>query len=171
MREIPSPSLMKFVFFAIALFVLTVLAPAQVPTTPPADEKDKPKPFVPVLARNHHGEGRIGVRLVFVKDGSCVIGGLVRGGPAFDAGFRVGDTVIQIDKNLVSTLTPEDARLALHGEPGTGVELTVMRDDNPKYLVRAVSRRVLPDDVEEMTQPPVGSIAVNPGPIGDTPAK
>jgi C-terminal processing protease CtpA/Prc len=168
MRENP---LMKFVFFAIALFVLTVLAPAQVPTSPPQDDKNKPKPFAPVLPSNHRGEGRIGVRLVFAKDGSCVIGGLVRGGPAFDAGFRVGDTIIKIDKNFVSTLTPDDARLALHGEPGTGVELTVMRDDNPKYIVRAAARRVLPDDVEEMTQPPVSSVAVSPNPIGDAPAK
>lgn len=157
---------MKFAFFAIALFVLTVLAPAQVPTTPPPDDKNKPKPFEPVLARQHEGEGRIGVRLVFEKDGTCVIGGLVRGGPAFDAGFRVGDTIIKIDKNYVSTLSPDDARLSLHGEPGTGVELTVTRGDNPRFIVRAAERRVLPDSVEEMAQPPVDETAVSPGPIG-----
>jgi C-terminal processing protease CtpA/Prc len=161
---------MKYLVLAAVLASMLVVR-AQVPTTPPPDDKDKPKPFAPVVAGEHQGDGRIGVRLVFAKDGTCVIGGLVRGGPAYDAGFRVGDTVIKIDKNYVSTLSPDDARLALHGQPGTGVELTVMRDDNPRYIVRAAERRVLPDDVEEMAQPPVSESALQPGPIAETPAK
>jgi C-terminal processing protease CtpA/Prc len=80
---------------------------------------------------------------------------LIRGGPAADVGFRVGDTVLKIDKNWVYTLTPDDAKLALHGQPGTGVELTVQRGDNPRFIVRAAERRVITDDMEEMTQPPV----------------
>ena len=80
--------------------------------------------------------------------------------------------MIKIDKNFVSTLTPADASLALHGRPGTGVELTVMRDDNPKYIVRAAERRVLSYDVEEMALPPVSETAPTPGPIEDpAPAK
>jgi len=161
---------MKFLVLA-AVLASTLAVRAQVPTTPPPDEKNKPKPFAPVLASQHEGAGRIGVRLVFAKDGTCVIGGLVRGGPAYDVGFRVGDVIIKIDKNYVSTLSPDDARLALHGQPGTGVELTVMRDDNPRFIVRAAERRVLPDNVEEMTQPPVSEVAARPGPIGDAPAK
>jgi C-terminal processing protease CtpA/Prc len=162
---------MKFLVIAAVLASATLVARAQVPTTPPPDDKSKPKAFAPIVASQHAGEGRIGVRLVFNKDGSCIIGGLVRGGPAFDVGFRVGDQVIKIDKNFVNSLSADDARLALHGQPGTGVELTVMRDDNPRFIVRAAERRVLPDDVEEMTQPPVSSVAPFPGPISDAPAK
>jgi len=162
---------MKFLVIAAVLASATLVARAQVPTTPPPDDKSKPKAFAPIVASQHVGEGRIGVRLVFNKDGSCIIGGLVRGGPAFDVGFRVGDAVIKIDKNFVSSLSADDARLALHGQPGTGVELTVMRDDNPRFIVRAAERRVLPDDVEEMTQPPVSSVAPVPGPILDAPVK
>jgi C-terminal processing protease CtpA/Prc len=160
---------MKFLLLAFVLASATLVARAQVPTTPPPDDRNKPKPFEPVLASQHGGDGRIGVRLVFAKDGTCVIGGLVRGGPAYDVGFRVGDVVVKIDKNYVNTLSPDDARLALHGQPGTGVELTVMRDDNPRYIVRAAERRVLPDDVEEMAQPPVSETAPSPGPIVDAP--
>jgi len=162
---------MKFLVIAAVLVSATLVARAQVPTTPPPDDKNKPKPFNPIVASQHAGDGRIGVRLVFNKDGSCVIGGLVRGGPAYDVGFRVGDTIVKIDKNFVDTLSADDARVALHGQPGTGVELTVMRDDNPRFIVRAAERRVLPDDVEEMTQPPVSSVAPQPGPILDAPAK
>jgi len=162
---------MKFLVIAAVLASATLVARAQVPTTPPPDDKNKPKPFAPIIVSQHAGDGRIGVRLVFNKDGSCVIGGLVRGGPAYDVGFRVGDTIVKIDKNFVDTLSADDARVALHGQPGTGVELTVMRDDNPRFIVRAAERRVLPDDVEEMTQPPVSSVAPQPGPILDAPAK
>jgi C-terminal processing protease CtpA/Prc len=158
---------MKYLVLAAVLASATLVARAQVPTTPPPDDRNKPKAFAPVLASQHVGAGRLGVRLVFAKDGSCTIGGLVRGGPAYDVGFRVGDVVVKIDKNYVNTLSPEDARLALHGQPGTCVELTVMRDDNPRYIVRAAERRVLPDDVEEMAQPPVSEAAPSPGPISD----
>lgn len=161
---------MKFLVLAAVLASSLVLR-AQVPTTPPPEEKNKPKPFAPVVVSQHQGAGRIGVRLVFGKDGSCMIGGLVRGGPAYDVGFRVGDVVIKIDKNYVSTLSSDDARLALHGQPGTGVELTVMRDDNPRYIVRAAERRVLPDATEEMAQPPVSGVAPQPGPISEAPVK
>jgi S1-C subfamily serine protease len=163
------PISMKYLVIAAVLASATIAARAQVPTTPPPDESAKAKPFAPIVASQHAGDGRIGVRLVFAKDGTCVIGGLVRGGPAYDVGFRVGDAVIKIDKNFVSTLSPDEARLALHGQPGTGVELTVMRDDNPRYIVRAAARRVLPDDVEEMTMPPVSEVATTPGPISDAP--
>ncbi len=163
---------MKSLVLAALLALVTLVARAQVPTTPPPDDKNKAKPFAPVLLSQHSGAGRLGVRLVFAKDGSCVIGGLARGGPAFDVGFRVGDVVVKIDKNYVNTLSPDEARLALHGQPGTGVELTVMRDDNPRYIVRAAERRVLADDVEEMAQPPVSEAAPSPGPISDAaPAK
>jgi C-terminal processing protease CtpA/Prc len=162
---------MKYLVLA-AILASTLVLRAQVPTSPPPDDSSKPKPFAPIVASQHVGDGRIGVRLVFAKDGSCVIGGLVRGGPAFDVGFRVGDTIIKIDKNYVNTLSPDEARLALHGQPGTGVELTVMRDDNPRLIVRAAERRVLADDVEEMAQPPVSEVAISPAPIPDAaPAK
>jgi C-terminal processing protease CtpA/Prc len=160
---------MKLLLLAALLGSATLAVRAQVPTTPPPDDSNKPKPFAPVIPSQHAGDGRIGVRLVFAKDGTCVIGGLVRGGPAYDVGFRVGDVVLKIDKNYVNTLSPEEARMALHGQPGTGVELTVMREDNPRYIVRAAERRVLPDDVEEMAQPPVAESAVSPGPISDAP--
>jgi C-terminal processing protease CtpA/Prc len=139
-------------------------------TTPPPDDK-KPKPFQPVNAREHEGSGRIGVRLVFNKDGTCVIGELIRGGPAADVGFRVGDVIIKIDKNYVNSLTQDEARLALHGRPGTGVELTVQRDDNPRFIVRAAERRILSGDTEEMTQPPVSEVQLTGDPIPDNAQK
>lgn len=149
---------MKPLRAACLLALIPALAFAQ--TTPPPDTSTKEQPFEPVLAQNHTGLGRIGVRLTFDKaTGLPMISALTRGGPAVDYGFRVGDVIIKIDKNYTSTLTEDEVSLALHGEPGTGVELTVQRDDNPKYLVRAVERRVLSATKEDMTQPPMSGVA------------
>ena len=160
---------MKFLLVALLAGLSTLGVMAQSATPP--DEKAKPKPFEPINPRAHEGAGRIGVRLVFSKDGTCVIGGLVRGGPAADVGFRVGDTIIKIGKNYVNSLTQDEARLALHGRPGVGVELTVQRGDNPRFIVRAVERRILSSDAEEMTQPPVAEERPNGYPISDAGAK
>jgi C-terminal processing protease CtpA/Prc len=131
---------------------LPVLALAQ---TAPADANAKPAPFEPLVAKEHMGLGRIGVRLAFDKDtGLPHITYLTRGGPAADYGLRAGDVIIRIDKNYTTTLTQEEVSLALHGEPGTGVELTIQRDDDPHYIIRAVERRILRADQEDIAQPP-----------------
>jgi C-terminal processing protease CtpA/Prc len=138
---------MKLLLSICLTAALPAVAMAQ--ATPPADlNATKPAPF-------HLGLGRIGVRLAFDKDtGLPRIIALTRGGPAADFGLRAGDVIIRIDKNYTSTLSQEEVSLALHGEPGTGVELTICRDDDPHYIIRAVERRILHADQEDIAQPP-----------------
>ena len=144
---------MKLLLTACFTGFLPAMALAQ--ATPPPDAPVKSAPFQPILAKDHQGLGRIGVRLAFDKiSGLPHIIALTRGGPAADYGFRAGDVIIRIDKNYTTTLTQEEVSLALHGEPGTGVELTIMRDDDPHYIIRAVERRILHADQEDIAQPP-----------------
>jgi carboxyl-terminal processing protease len=134
---------------------LTGLLPALAFAQASPDATSKPAPFQPLVAKEHQGLGRIGVRLAFDKtSGLPRIIALTRGGPAADFGFRAGDIIIRIDKNYTNTLTKEEVSLALHGEPGTGVELTIMRDDDPHYIIRAVERRIIHADQEDIAQPP-----------------
>jgi C-terminal processing protease CtpA/Prc len=144
---------MKLLLAACLTGFLPAVALAQ--ATPPPDASAKPAPFQPLVAKEHQGLGRIGVRLAFDKvTGLPRIIALTRGGPAADFGFRAGDVILRIDKNYTNTLTQEEISLALHGEPGTGVELTIQRDDDPHYIIRAVERRVLRADQEDIAQPP-----------------
>jgi C-terminal processing protease CtpA/Prc len=144
---------MKLLLTACLTGLLPSFALAQ--ATPPADLTTKPAPFQPLVAKEHQGLGRIGVRLAFDKaTGLPRIVALTRGGPAADFGFRAGDVIIRIDKNYTSTLSQDEVSLALHGEPGTGVELTIQRDDDPHYIIRAVERRILHADQEDIAQPP-----------------
>ena len=143
---------MKLLLTASLAAFLPSVALAQ--ASPPADTT-KLAPFMPLVAKEHQGLGRIGVRLSFDKtSGLPKIIALTRGGPAADFGFRAGDVIIRIDKNYTTSLSQEEVSLALHGEPGTGVELTIQRDDDPHYIVRAVERRILRADQEDIAQPP-----------------
>jgi C-terminal processing protease CtpA/Prc len=144
---------MKLLLAACLTGFLPVVALAQ--PTGPTDQPAKNPPFQPLVAKEHDGLGRIGVRLAFDKDtGLPRIVALTRGGPAADFGLRAGDVIIRIDKNYTTTLSQDEISLALHGQPGTGVELTIMRDDDPRYIVRAVERRILRADQEDIAQPP-----------------
>jgi C-terminal processing protease CtpA/Prc len=142
---------MKMLLIACLTGLVPVLALAQ----PAPDATAKQTPFQPILAKDHQGLGRIGVHLEYDKvSGLPHIQALVRGGPAADFGFRAGDVIIRIDKNYTSTMTQDEISLALHGEPGSGVELTIERDDDPHYIIRAVERRIIHADQEFIAQPP-----------------
>jgi len=154
---------MKLFTAAAFALLLPSLAFSQA-TVPPPEAPTKPKPFIPIVAAQHDGPGRIGVRLVFMKDTDIPqIAGLTKGGPAADAGLKIGDIIIKIDKNYTSSLSEDDARLALHGQPGTGVELTIQRGDDPKFIVRAMERRVIPGDTEEVLNPDTDSVDIKQG--------
>ena len=152
---------MKLLFTFCLIAFLPAMAFAQAaPAAATPDANAKPQPFEPVVAAAHSGLGRIGVRLAFDKaTGLPTIVGITRGSPALDFGLRVGDVLIKVDKNYTNTLSEDEVRLALHGDPGTGVELTIQRDDDPYFVVRAVERRILFDDMEELTSPPMSEVA------------
>jgi len=145
---------MKTLRAACLIGFLPVMALAQ--TVTPPDTTTQPQPFEPVLEKNHQGSGRIGVRLEFDKaTGIPSIAGIIRGGPAEDFGFKVGDKIIKIDKNFTNTLTQDQISLALHGQPGSAVELTIQRTDDPRLIIRSLERRTLAADAQEMVNPPM----------------
>ncbi len=150
---------MKLFHAACLLVLMSPLAVAQ--STVSSDATTKVPPVEPVLERDHSGPGRIGVRLVFDKDtGLPRIAALIRGGPASDFGFRVGDIIVRIDKNMTYTLSQQEVELALHGEPGTSVELAVQRDGNPRFIIRALERRVIPIGSIDNILPPTDEVTV-----------
>ena len=112
-------------------------------TQPPSG---KPTPVVPFVAADHTGNGRLGMRIGFLNNGLPFIAAITQGGPAMDYGFKVGDIILRVGKNDPLSLTPEEVRLSLHGEPGSSIELTIQRNDETHPRVLAVQRRELPSD-------------------------
>lgn len=154
---------MKLLLAVCFTGLLPALALAQATST--SDTATKAAPFQPIVAKDHEGLGRIGVHLEYDKaTGLPHIEALIRGGPAADFGFRAGDVIIRIDKNYTSTMTQDEISLSLHGQPGTGVELTIQRDDDPHYIIRAVERRIIRADQEYIAQPPRSEVGETTAP-------
>jgi carboxyl-terminal processing protease len=75
--------------------------------------------------------------------------GVIRGGPAWEAGLITGDRVVAIAGQPVKGLSLDEAANRLQGAEGTSVDLEVVRRDGDRRAVRLVRRHV---DVESITR-------------------
>ena len=85
----------------------------------------------------------LGIYATEVK-GHVVISGLAGGGPAENAGVRVGDIVIEVANQRVAGLADTFRRIWKTGTAGADVPLTLAREGAvSRILVRSVDRRDL----------------------------
>ncbi|MDP6935370.1 MAG: S41 family peptidase, partial [Myxococcota bacterium] len=77
-------------------------------------------------------------------EGTLVISRIVPKGPAAIGGLQVGDVLLELGGASTGSWSPDQARQALRGEPGTTVDLVVERDDQQfEYtLVRDTIREI-----------------------------
>lgn len=72
----------------------------------------------------------IGVTIRSREDGEGLdVEGVTEGGPAEEAGLKVGDRIIGVDGKSISGMAISDVKTMIQGESGTGVKLTILRDD------------------------------------------
>ncbi len=90
----------------------------------------------------------LGVELKGTPDGLKLIG-VIRGGPAWEAGLAAGDQIVTIAGQPVKGLALDDAANRLQGAEGTSVELEIRRRDASRAVIRLVRRHV---DVESVTR-------------------
>lgn len=76
----------------------------------------------------------IGVSLTYIKD-LIIIQGVVENGPAEKAGMKAGDVITHINDQAVKDLGRKKAMVALRGERGSKVNLTVDRAGDAVELV------------------------------------
>ncbi|MDG3002671.1 S41 family peptidase [Paludisphaera mucosa] len=90
----------------------------------------------------------LGVELKGATEGLKLVG-VIRGGPAWDAGLVAGDQIVKIAGQAVKGLALDDAANRLQGTEGTSVDLEVLKRDATLHTVRLVRRHV---DVESVTR-------------------
>lgn len=90
----------------------------------------------------------LGVELKGSPEGLRLVG-VIRGGPAWDAGLVSGDQIVKIAGQSVKGLALDDAANRLQGAEGTSVELEVLKRDLTVRVVRLVRRHV---EVESVTR-------------------
>ncbi|MBV8488171.1 MAG: PDZ domain-containing protein, partial [Planctomycetaceae bacterium] len=75
--------------------------------------------------------------------------GVIRGGPAWEAGLQSGDRIVKVAGQPVSGLSLDEAANRLQGTEGTSVDLEILQRDGQRKSVRLVRRHV---DVESITR-------------------
>jgi carboxyl-terminal processing protease len=75
--------------------------------------------------------------------------GVIRGGPAWEAGLKSGDRIAKVAGQSVKGLTLDEAANRLQGAEGTSIDLEVLKRGGQRQLVRLIRRHV---DVESVTR-------------------
>jgi carboxyl-terminal processing protease len=83
----------------------------------------------------------LGIELKLDKDGLRLMG-VIRGGPAWEAGLQPGDWIVGIDHSALKGLGLDEAANRLQGTEGSAVELEVLRRDGTVQRYRLVRRHV-----------------------------
>ncbi|MFT5391301.1 MAG: S1-C subfamily serine protease [Gammaproteobacteria bacterium] len=74
-------------------------------------------------------------------EGHLVVAGVVPDGPAQDAGIEVGDVVLEVNGQPVTSLAPMFRRIWELGDAGTEIPLTIYRKDSTReFVVESAAR-------------------------------
>lgn len=83
--------------------------------------------------------GGLGIEIT-VKDGYLTIVTPLEGTPAYKAGLKPNDRIIKIDGKSTEDINLNEAVQKLRGEPGSTVELTVMRKGKKEFMEFSIER-------------------------------
>ncbi len=85
----------------------------------------------------------IGIEIT-VKDGMLTVVSPIEGTPAYVAGLKAGDKIVKIEGKPSKDMTLIDAVKQIRGPKGSQVNITVLRESEPKPLEFAIVRDVIP---------------------------
>lgn len=86
--------------------------------------------------------GGLGI-VISIKDELLTIISPIDGTPADKAGLKAGDRIVKIDGVSTKGITLIDAVKKLRGEPGTKVNLTILRENEKKLLEFTIERAII----------------------------
>jgi carboxyl-terminal processing protease len=86
--------------------------------------------------------GGLGIT-VGMKDGALTVIAPIEGTPADKAGLKSGDIILKIDDESTLSMTIDDAVNIMRGEPGTPIDLTIVRKGENKPIVIHIIRDII----------------------------
>jgi len=86
--------------------------------------------------------GGLGIE-VTMEDGFVKVVSPIEDTPAARAGLKTGDLIIRLDNKAVKGMTLNEAVKSMRGKPGSEINLTVVREGQPKPLVFTLARAVI----------------------------
>ncbi len=108
--------------------------------------------FTPKEFREFEGDtqgkfGGIGIE-IGIRDGFLTVISPIEGTPAWKAGIKAGDKIVEIDGELTQGITLLDAVNKLRGDPGTKVKIKVLRNGESDLLDFEITRDII--QIEEI---------------------
>src|SRR5512140_957587 len=95
------------------------------------------------LQSSTQGEfGGLGIE-VGMEDGLVKVISPIEDTPAYQAGLKSGDLIHKLDDTMVKGMTLNDAVSRMRGKPGSKLNLTVLRKNEPKPLLFTLTRAVI----------------------------
>ncbi len=86
--------------------------------------------------------GGLGIT-VGIKDGALTVIAPLEGTPADKAGLKAGDIILKINKESTLNMTIDEAVAIMRGKVGTPIDLTIVRENEPKPLNIHIVRGVI----------------------------
>jgi len=86
--------------------------------------------------------GGLGIS-VGMKDGALTVIAPLVGTPAFSAGVKAGDIILQIDDKATIGMTIDESVKLMRGKPKTDIVLTMIRKNEPKPLKIKITRDII----------------------------
>jgi len=78
-----------------------------------------------------------------MEDGLVKVISPIEDSPAFKAGIKSGDLIMQLDEKLVKGMSLNDAVKVMRGKPNTPIKLTVLRKGENKPLYITLTRAII----------------------------
>ena len=93
---------------------------------------------IDIITRGQYG----GVGLnIGIRDGKVIVVSPIEGTSGYKQGVRTGDVITEIEGREAGTLTVNDIRNLMRGEPGTGVNIVIEREGEPEPLHFLLTRQ------------------------------
>ena len=86
--------------------------------------------------------GGLGIE-VGMEDGLVKVVSPIEDSPAFKAGVKTGDLIMQLDEKLVKGMSLNDAVKIMRGKPNTSIKLTILRKGEVKPLYITLVRAII----------------------------
>lgn len=86
--------------------------------------------------------GGLGIE-ISIRDGLLTVIAPIEDSPAWKVGIKAGDRIVRIEKELTKDLSLTDAVKRLRGDPGTEVNVTILREDEYKIHQFKIVREVI----------------------------
>ncbi len=102
----------------------------------------KPEDYEDLKTETQGKFGGLGIEIT-LRDGLLTIITPIEDTPAWKAGLKPGDKVVKIDNEITRDMKLSQAVKKLRGDPGTKVDITVLREDEMKIHEFTITREII----------------------------